>query len=158
MKTVVRRSLIADSQLQSRVKDGLQALKSVDRVRVAVDIRTRFEDSIDIDAAFEAANPTDNRWDYLLGDKPTGRMIGVEPHSAKSDEVSTVIAKKDRAREHLRPHLRKGCQVFEWFWVSSGTVHFPDMDRTEKRLAQANITFVGRQLKKGDLKRLDAGL
>ena len=85
-------------------------------------------------------------------------MIGVEPHSAKSDEVSTVIAKKDRAREHLRPHLIKGCQVFEWFWVSSGTVHFPDMDRTEKRLAQANITFVGRQLKKGNLKRLDAGL
>lgn len=52
-----------------------------------------------------------NGWDYLLGHAPTSAVIGLEPHSAKQDEISTVIAKQSAAKDQLHQHLRDGARV-----------------------------------------------
>lgn len=65
--------------------------------------------------------------------------------------MSTVIKKKQKALEQLRPHLKAGKGISRWFWVASGTVQFPSVDKVEKRLAQHGITFVGPVLKKKHL-------
>lgn len=149
--TPIRRQLRSDSTLLDELKSGLGALKAVDRSRIEEAIKARFGDSLDADAAFLSVAPSENRWDYLLGDEVSKQIYGLEPHSAKQDEVSTVIAKKRRALEHLRRHWRAGSPVVAWFWVASGSVQFPDVDRNMKRLAQEGITFVGKQLQKKHL-------
>ncbi len=151
MTTPVRAAIRQESRLSPLVRDGLKALKAPDKKLISEDIRERFGDSIDIDTAFLDAHPTENRWDYLLGDSETDRAFGLEPHSAKSDEVTTVILKKQRALVHLREHLKPGRRVSRWFWASPGTVHFPDTDRVKLRLAQENIVFVGKLLLKKHL-------
>lgn len=149
--TPIRDALLKSSVLQSRVDDGLGALKKEHKNLIEPAIRARFADSIDIDAAFREAHPSENRWDYLLGDGTGKRVVALEPHSAKSDEVSTVIAKKQQAVVHLREHLKPGRGVARWFWVASGSVQFPSTDAVNLRLASHNITFVGRQLRKRDV-------
>ena len=152
--TTIRKQLRPTSRLVAKVSDGLGALNPVDKPRIDVAIKTRFDDSIDVDAAFLEELPNENRWDYLLGDSVSKKVVGLEPHSAKQDEVSRVIAKKTKALEQLRAHWKAGSPVAAWFWVASGDVHFPDTDRNAKRLAEHNITFVGRQLKAKHFKKL----
>lgn len=82
-----------------------------------------FADSLDLDAALAAVHPNAHRWDYLLGHKPSGQLIGVEPHSAKEDEVGAVIKKRKAALEQLRLHLKDGTRVAAWLWVASRKVH-----------------------------------
>lgn len=150
--TPIRSMLVAPSSLAECVEDGLRAVKGPHRDYVANEIRSRFEDSIDIDSVFQGTHPSQNRWDYLLGDGQTSHVFGLEPHSAKSDQVSTVIAKKTQALLQLRGHLKPGRGVTRWFWVASGSVHFPSTDAVNLRLASHNIRFVGRELRKRDLK------
>lgn len=149
--TPTRTALRRESRLTSLVRDGLQALKAADRRLIEEPIKSRLQDSLDIDAAFAETHSNENRWDYLIGDTAPERLIGLEPHSAKSDEVSTVIRKKRRALEQLRHHLKPGKKVWRWFWVSAGAVHFPDTDRVNLQLAQENIQFVGKQLQRKHL-------
>lgn len=144
-------SILGASPLVKQVQPGLGAMKSADKKHIEPALRPRFADSLDIDAAFLAAHPTENRWDYLLGDHETAKVVALEPHSAKSDEVSTVIKKKQLALLQLRPHLKSARGVARWFWVASGTVQFPDVDKVEKRLAEHGITFVAPALKRKHL-------
>ena len=71
-----------------------------------------------------------NRWDYLLGHAPSGNVVAVEPHSAKQDEITTLINKRVAAREQMRGHLRDGARVAKWLWVASGKVHFANTEKT----------------------------
>jgi hypothetical protein len=151
MTTPLRDALRRGSRLGLLVVDGLKALKTQDKQLIDEQIRSRFADSIDIDIAFIDLFPNENRWDYLLGDKDSASVFALEPHSAKLDEVSTVVAKKERALVQLREHLKPARRVARWFWASSGAVHFPDTDRVMLRLAQANIVFVGKILRKKHL-------
>jgi hypothetical protein len=146
------RSILTTGTLSQQVKPGLSALKSTDKKHVEDAIRQRFADTLDIDTAFLQTHAADNRWDYLLGDEESSTVVALEPHSAKSDEVSTVIKKKQKALEQLRPHLKAGKGIHRWFWVASGTVQFPNVDKVEKRLAEHGITFVGPILKKKHLR------
>lgn len=150
--TPVRKELKPSSALLPLVHNGLGAVLAVDKARIEETIRTRFADSLDIDSAFAEAAPNQHRWDYLLGDSETKVVVGLEPHSAKQDEVSRIIAKKKNALQQLRAHWKTGSPVVAWFWVASGDVQFPDVDRTQKQLAQENITFVGKQLRAKHLK------
>jgi hypothetical protein len=149
--TPVRNLLLNPGPLVAHVKKGLGALKSVDKKHVEPTLRPRFADSLDLDSALLAEHPDENRWDYLLGDDETDTVVALEPHSAKSDEVSTVIRKKQQASLQLRTHLKPGRGVARWFWVASGTVQFPNVDKVEKRLAEHGITFIGPVLKKKHL-------
>jgi len=66
----------------------------------------------------------ENRWDYLLGHRPSGEIVAVEPHAAKQDEISTIVGKLTAAKRYIRPHLRDGVTVKRWLWVASGNVQF----------------------------------
>lgn len=142
----MRAALRPTSRLHGRVEDGLGALKRQDRPHLAGDVRALFADSLDIDAAFQRGNEGANRWDYLLGHAASSALIALEPHSAKEDQISRVIAKKRAAKEQLAPHLKPGARVSRWLWVASGPVAFADTERARVRLDQNGIQFIGRTL------------
>lgn len=143
-KTPVRRALLADSPLQPLVADGLGAVKVPHR-RDHFDtaVLRAFTDSLELDEAVRLGNERENRWDYLLGHEASGKIVAVEPHSAKQDEVTTVIRKRAAAREHLKAHLKDGAHVAKWLWVASGRVHFADTEKVRRLLDQNGIEFVG---------------
>ena len=142
--TPLRSALEATSHLLPLVEDGIQAVEKGHRDHFEEVIRSDFGDSLEFDGAMLGEFPDDNRWDYLLGHTSTERLIGVEPHSAKQDEVSTVIKKRQAALGHLTGHLKNGKRVHAWIWVASGKVHFPDVDKQSRMLAQNGIAFAGK--------------
>lgn len=144
--TPVRRALHERSSLLPCVADGLGAVNAAHRDYFDIAIRSEFADSLDVDKALERGHENENRWDYLLGHAPSGDVVAVEPHSAKQDEISTVIRKREAAREQLRVHLRNGARVSKWFWVASGKVHFADTEKTRRLLDQNGIEFVGKKV------------
>jgi hypothetical protein len=87
-----------------------------------------------------------NRWDYLLGHTSSGQIVALEPHSAKTDEISSVIRKRRAAIEQLRIHLRTGLHISSWLWVASGKNHFADTEKARRLLDQNGIEFVGKQV------------
>lgn len=142
-KTPVRVALVVDSPLQALVVDGLGAVKAAHREYFEVAIRTAFADSLDLDHALRPGREQENRWDYLLGHSSSGGVVAVEPHSAKHDEISTVIKKRSAAKEQLNGHMRDGVRIVKWLWVASGKVHFADTEKVRRLLDQNGIEFVG---------------
>lgn len=136
-------ALVASSSLRAGVRGGLGALEKSHRRLLQEDVRTAFAESLEIDGNLLKGREQSNRWDYLLGHKTSSHIVGLEPHSAATKEVSAVIRKRDAAIEQLRPHLRAGKKVSEWYWVASGRVDFVPHDKMMRRLEQAGITFVG---------------
>ena len=154
--TPVRGVLDPKSVLQHRVLDGLGAVKDGHRSYIDGSVRTDFADSLDLDEAVRTGHETENRWDYLLGHAPSKQVVAVEPHSAKDDEVSTVIAKRVAAKEHLMSHLREGAMIERWLWVASGKIYFANTEKTRRRLDQHGIQFVGKQVMRKHLPGGDA--
>lgn len=145
-KTPVRSALRKDSTLLPLVADGLGAVKSAHRNYFDTAIRQTFADSLDLDKAMQTGHEQANRWDYLLGHAPSGSVVAVEPHSAKQDEITTVINKRVAAREQIQGHLSDGARVTKWLWVASGKVHFAKTEKAIRRLDQHGIEFVGTKI------------
>lgn len=101
MSTPVRKALNPKSSILQFVKDGLEALEKEHHQYIEPPLRAEFGDSIDIDKAVLSGNEEENRWDYLLGYMPNGKVIALEQHSAKQSEISSIIAKRKAAREQL---------------------------------------------------------
>ena len=141
-KTPVRSALRAESALLPLVKNGMEAVQKKDRALFDTTIRLAFSDSLELDDAVKLGREQENRWDYLLGHDPSGDVVAIEPHSAKTDEITTVIKKKSAAREQLKAHLAEGKRVTRWLWVASGKVHFADTEKTRRLLDQQGIQFV----------------
>lgn len=152
--TPVRSLLKEDSSLQSAVKDGLGAVMKGHRDYLDAGIRDQFSDSLELDAAMHLGHEKENRWDYLLGHQPSDEVVAVEPHSAKQDEISTVIKKRQAAIQQLKEHQQNGKTVSKWLWVASGKVHFADTEKARRRLDQSGIEFVGARI---SAKHLPAG-
>ena len=145
-RTPVRRALNDDSSLQPNVNDGITALEKSDHQYLAADIRPTFDDSLNLDAALQQDYSNENRWDYLLGHTASQEVIGLEPHSAKEDQVSRVISKRKAARQQLASHLKSGARVSKWLWGASGRVQFVDTEKARRRLDENGIEFVGTQV------------
>lgn len=142
--TPIRGALLDTSPLLERVEDGLGAVEKAHKPYFAEEVRTSFADSLDIDKALQKGNDQANRWDYLLGHSGSSKLIGLEPHSAKEDQISTVIAKKKAATKQLAEHLGASARIDRWLWVASGPVHFANTERARVRLDQNGIQFVGK--------------
>jgi hypothetical protein len=142
-KTPVRSALRKDSALLPLVADGLGAVNDAHRDYFDTGIRKTFADSLDLDKAMQLGHEQANRWDYLLGHAPSGKVVAVEPHSAKQDEITTVINKRIAALEQMKRHLRDDARVTKWLWVASGKVHFANTEKARLRLDQNGIEFVG---------------
>jgi hypothetical protein len=147
-KTPVRGALRQDSILLPNVKDGLGDVKAAHRQLIDGSIRTTFVDSLEIDDNLKPGRDQENRWDYLLGHGPSGSLVALEPHSAKDDQVSTVIRKREAALKQLGPHLRDGARIEKWLWVASGAVYFARTEKVSIRLIQSGIEFVGKMVTK----------
>lgn len=145
--TPVRGGLVVKSKLLGAVKDGLGAVKGAHKGYFDEGIRQAFGDSLELDEAVREGNEQDNRWDYLLGHSGTNNIIAVEPHSAKQDQISTVIKKRTSAKEHLRDELRPGVTITKWLWVASNGTQFANTDKAILRLNQNGIQFVGSAVK-----------
>lgn len=145
---------VARSRLLGSVQEGLQGLEKAHRQLIHQDIRKDFADSLALDDALRPGNEQANRWDYLLGHEGSAMVIGLEPHSANTSEVSTVIATKNAARGQLRDHPKPGNTVAAWFWVASGRVDFAPHDKIITRLEQEGIAFVGGTLRSKDIETL----
>lgn len=143
--TPVRASLRDDSELRPQVQDGLQGLNTGDIDYLEGSLRQEFADSLNLDMALSGEFPNEPRWDYLVGHRPSCKVVGVEVHPA-GGQVSDVIEKKRAACHQLGPHLRDGHGVALWLWVASGSVGFLDMERVRRRLDQAGITFAGSRI------------
>lgn len=150
-RTPLRSALKPGSSLQESVQDGLGALNAVHRLLIDELLRTRFEDSLEIDENLKSGREGEHRWDYLLGDSLKMRIIGLEPHGAADKEVKVLIAKQRAALSQLRDHLREGQRVAAWFWVQSSGSGFKETDKSRRLANQSGITFVGRKLMKKHL-------
>lgn len=135
------------SALRALVREGLGALKDGDIQLIALELRTSVRDSLDLDAAAREQHPNANRWDYLVALRDRHEIVGVEPHSARDDQISVVIAKKREAMNYLSIHFRAGVAVSRWYWITRGQVGFSKMDRARRSLDQNGITFRGRALR-----------
>lgn len=144
--TPVRRALREGSALLSAVADGLGAVKAAHRAFFDDGVRRDFADSLDLDEAMRQGREGENRWDYLLGHARSGEVVAVEPHSARQDEITTVIRKRTAAREQLQGHLREGVRVTKWLWVAPGKVHFADTEKVRRQLDQNGIEFAGTKI------------
>ncbi len=151
MTTPIRSTLRSASTLLAGVRDGLGALEKPHKQLIDEKIRPSFVDSLEIDEGVKEGHEQENRWDYLLGHGETSAVVALEPHSAYTSEVSTVIGKKNSAREQLRAHLKPGSTITAWFWVASGRVDFAPHEKVIRRLDQEGITFVGGMLRAKDL-------
>ena len=111
--TPIRSVLRTESALTKLVADGLNALEDRHRSYINAAIRTSFSDSLEIDNNLKEGHDQENRWDYLLGHSEGAWVVGLEPHSAKDDQVSKVILKRKAALQQLKPHLKEGAKVAE---------------------------------------------
>lgn len=141
--TPIRGVLKPESSLVSHVRDGIAGMIARDQTFLDQGIRSEFSDSLALDEAMRPGREHENRWDYLLGHELSKAVVGVEPHSAKTGEISTVIAKRRAAIDQLRSHLKNGKFVQAWLWVASGKVHFVDTEKARRQLDQAGVMFVG---------------
>jgi len=142
-KTPLRVALKKESPLLPLVVDGMGAVLNSHRDYFDSSIRSSFADSLELDEAVREGHEQENRWDYLLGHVPSGGVVAVEPHSAKHDEITTVIKKREAALGHLKEHLNNGVKITKWLWVASGKVQFANTEKAKLRLDQKGIQFVG---------------
>lgn len=143
--TPIRASLRDDSELRPQVRDGLRGVNPRDIDCLESSLHPDFADSLNLDEVLRGEFPNEPRWDYLVGHRPSCKVVGIEVHPA-SGHVSEVIAKKQAACRQLGPHLRDGHRVAPWLWVASGSVGFLDMETVRRRLDQAGITFAGSRI------------
>jgi hypothetical protein len=147
---LLRNALRPESALLPAVVDGLGAFSPRHRALVAISERTKIGDSLDLDEALRRAFPNANRWDYVFSVPRSGKLIALEPHTARDAEISVLVAKKRHAMEQLRRNLRPQHAVSEWLWVSQGRTSFSSMERATRRLAQAGIKYLGRSVNRLD--------
>ncbi len=150
-QTPIRRALTRRSNLLPLVADGIQAIERGHRSYIDTALRADFSDSLEIDQNLKGGHEQQHRWDYLLGKASDGSIVGLEPHSAKTDQVSKVIKKREMALLQLQMHLKPTATVSKWFWVASGNVHFANTDKERRILDQNGIQFVGTKLMKKHL-------
>jgi hypothetical protein len=139
-------ALIDRSSLRPFVVDGCGAIAAGHRESIKEELKKSVRDSLDLDEATRPEHGQANRWDYVLALRDNKTLIGLEPHSARDDEIETVIAKKERSAEVLRAHLKPGWYIAAWIWVSSGRVRFSRMDPAIRRLNSKGIKFVGNRV------------
>jgi hypothetical protein len=136
----VRGALRAHSSLRSHVRNGRQAIERRDRG--CINAGSRVTESLYLDEALRNQFPQAHRWDYVVS--TAAGLFGVEPHSAKTDQISVVMSKQKWALARMREHLLTDRNVQRWFWVASGFVAFHDTGKARRLLNQRGIEFVGR--------------
>ena len=140
--------------VRDRFREGLQAIRNVDRARLSCASPQLLRGSVDVDSALEAAQPANPRWDYAIGLGRHSRpdlVIWLEVHPASSSHVDEVLSKLHWLRNWLRTDAPALCAMPAQFrWVATGKVSFRRGSQEQKRIAQNGLRFPAKHL------RLDA--
>ncbi|WP_008314814.1 hypothetical protein [Leptolyngbya sp. PCC 6406] len=136
-----RSAVQSTPSLQAALKPGLRALGS-NSSKIKSNDPGKCEGSIDIDTTVRAQYPNSSRWDYALG--YGGKTYFVEVHSAKTDEVSSVLNKLQWLKDFLVrdvPELNKEPRSFHW--IASGKVAILPSSSQARQLAQKGLRVAG---------------
>jgi hypothetical protein len=126
--------------LKDAFRNGLKALGSNSKKIKLADSR-QCEGSVDIDTEVRDRYPNASRWDYGIGYGETTHFI--EVHSAKTDEVKSVLNKLAWLKDFLvkdAPDLNREKKRFHW--VASGANHVLPHSSQARQLAQAGLIIV----------------
>ncbi len=136
------------SEVKDAYRPGLEALRDKDRNRISFGDTRRIRGSINLDSSLAESYPNLSRWDYGIGFEKnikTDKVVWLEVHPAKADEVKSMIAKLNWLKNWLQdsaPALRRitlGDSPF--VWVASGGVAFQKSSQQARILASAGLTF-----------------
>ena len=126
--------------LQNAWESGLKALGS-NSIKVKPNDTRKCEGSVDIDTTVKSIYPNESRWDYALG--YDGKTHFIEVHTAKTDEVKSVLNKRKWLQDFLindAPELNKEPKHFHW--ISSDGNHILPNSSQARQLAQSGIKVV----------------
>jgi hypothetical protein len=135
-----QKAIEATPLLNNALQTGLQALGSHSSKVKPSDTR-KCEGSVDIDTAVKSTYPNASRWDYALGYDGTTHFI--EVHTAKTDEVKSVLNKLQWLKDFLSkdaPELDKEPKRFHWI-AYNGNHILPNSSQA-RQLAKSGITVV----------------
>ena len=107
--------------LKNAFEKGLKALGSNSSKVKPLD-PSKCEGSVDIDTAVKSIYPNASRWDYAVG--YNGKTYFIEVHTAKTDEVKSVLKKLQWLKDFLindAPELNKEPKSFHW--IASNANH-----------------------------------
>ncbi len=138
--------------LKNGWRAGLQALRAEDKPHIVPEDPRKLAGSVDIDAAYLAADPNGNRWDFAIGYQHlnrTGEVIyWVELHTGSDSEIKVVIRKAQWLRSWFKGAGKK-LATFEReiLWVSSGATKLSPSAPQKKQMAQEGLRQVGGRLR-----------
>lgn len=145
-----RNAVASTTAIRDRFRDGLGAVRNVDRDRLRCSSPRRLRGSVNLDEALRLSFPNAPRWDYAIGISQHSRSdhaVWLEVHPAASLHVGEVLNKLRWLKSWLAndaPELQRLPAHF--CWVATGTVSFRRGSREEKRIAQEGIRFPGKLL------------
>lgn len=134
--------------LENAWRDGFQALRAEDKPHIQAEKTRALRGSVDIDAAYQQAEPHANRWDFAIGYQHSNRekevVYWVELHTASDSQIKVVIRK---AQWLLSWFTGAGKRLSrfekEILWVSSGATKISPTAPQRKQMAQAGLRQVG---------------
>lgn len=139
-------------RLENAWRAGLQALRAEDKPHIDAEDTRKLTGSVDIDAAYQAADPQGNRWDFAIGYQHANRdeevVYWLELHTGSDSEIKVVIKKAQWLLQWLRGPGRK-LDEFERdiLWVSSGSTKLTPSAPQKKQMAMAGLRQVGGRLR-----------
>ena len=138
--------------LESAWRDGLQALRPEDKPHIQAENTRALKGSVDIDAAYQKAEPDANRWDFAIAyqhtNPPREVIYWVELHTASDSQIKVVIKKAQWLLAWFKKTGKK-LSAFERsiIWVSSGSTKISPSAPQRKQMAQAGLRQVGGTLR-----------
>jgi len=145
------RIAVADTAaLKDVYREGLQALKNVDKARIYCAAPRNLTGSVDLEKALAKSHPNDPRWDYGIGIHKAHHpelVFWVEVHPATSRGADEVCKKRSWLTQWLEssaPLLSR--MAARYVWVASGKVALPRNSPQRRRIAANGIQFVGQML------------
>ncbi len=104
--------------------------------------------SVDLDTAFQQQEPNATRWDYGLGLVVQGeaRACWVEPHPARSDQVTPMLNKYQWLQDKLETDTFQALkrmtrqQGTAFFWLATDRIDIPRHSPHRKKLANKGLT------------------
>jgi hypothetical protein len=146
-----RSAVLATPVLEGHYREGLQALRHVDRSRVKATNTRRIQGSVDLDSALSGVVPNAPTWDYGIGyaeNRNKHHAIWLEVHPATSGR--NVMEVRDKL-EWLRAWLPKSAPALRslathYVWVATGRVAINRNTPQYRQIAQLGLLFRARQV------------
>jgi|GEM_PF-2214479 hypothetical protein len=148
----------AGTPVGAYVKPGKAAMAACDRSRVDTVGAANLRETAGLEAAFKSLFPQEPHWDYAAGwtSNDCELCCYIEVHSANTEQVDAVIAKKKATEARLKKHApqlyalgeqsRTQLGLAVWHWVATDArVRIHANMPAARRLAAAGI---GRPVRK----------